>query len=118
MSFEDITTSLKLQPTTIKRKGEPLTSDQVINDDYWSYKVKFGDGQMDTALESFLNSLKPSNEFIRSIANNHETYIFFSLRSGLGQMGFELKPDVLKALSDMEIKFEVHVLSFGEVKNT
>ncbi|WP_397355687.1 DUF6199 family natural product biosynthesis protein [Paenibacillus sp. N3.4] len=28
-------------------------------------------------------------------------YIFFSIRSNLGQMGFELKPDELKALADL-----------------
>lgn len=114
LDFEDIATNLELQPEKIKRKGESITSDQVMKDDYWTYKVKFGDSH--TALDSFLNDLKPSNEFIRSISTKHEVYIFFSLRSNLGQMGFELKPDVLKALADLNIRFEVHILSFGEVE--
>jgi hypothetical protein len=42
--------------------------------------------------------------------------IFFSIRSNLGQMGFQLKPQILQALADLKIRIEVHILSYGEVE--
>ncbi|CAH1193928.1 hypothetical protein PAECIP111892_01353 [Paenibacillus auburnensis] len=117
MNFEEITTNINLQPVKIKRKGEPITSKQVMKDDYWSYKVKFGDRHFDTALDSFLNDLMPSEKYIKRISMKHEVYIFFSTRSRLGQMGFELKPNVLRVMADLNIRFEVHVLSNGEAEN-
>lgn len=117
LDFEDINSKLNLQPTKIKRKGDPITSKRAMKDDYWSYKVEFGESELDMALESFLNDLKPSIDEIRRLATKHDVYIFFSLRSNLGQMGFELEPAILKALADLNIRFEVHILSYGEVED-
>lgn len=85
-------------------------------DDKWDYKVKFsGYDEMEKVLEALLNNLQPSKEFIRYISKVHDVYIFFSFRSALGQMGFVLKPSVVQALAKLNIRFEVHILSFGIV---
>jgi hypothetical protein len=55
-----------------------------------------------------------SNNGQRGFFSNSE----ISLRSNLGQMGFELKPAMLKAFADLNIRFEVHILSYGEVENS
>jgi len=114
LDFEEINTMLKLQPVKVKRKGEPITLEHVMNDDCWSYKVEYEKNEMETALDSFLNDLKPSAGYIRNVANEHRVYIFVSLRSNLGQMGFELKPEIIKSLADLNIAVEVHILSYGE----
>ena len=79
--MEEITANLMLQPTKVKRKGEPITSKQAMKDDYQSYKVEFDETDLEMALDSFLNDFNPSNDYIRSIATKQNVYILFSLRS-------------------------------------
>lgn len=116
LDIEVISRHINLQPTKIKRKGELVTSKQAMIDDYWTYKVEFDNSEFENAFETFLIDVMPSNEFMKNIAITNEVYIFFSLRSNLGQMGFELNPTILKALANMNIKLEVHILSYGEVE--
>jgi hypothetical protein len=72
LDLEFISAKLNLEPTKVKRKGEPITSKRAMNDDYLSYEVEFGDFELEKVLETFLNDLKPSNDYIRGLASQHE----------------------------------------------
>jgi hypothetical protein len=87
-----------------------------MKDSYWSYKVDYsGYENQNLALLQLLSTIEPSKTVIQEITEQYETYIYFSLRSNSGQLGFELEPKTIKALSDLNIKLEVHILSYGEV---
>lgn len=89
-----------------------------MKDSYWSYKVTFeGYDDLIPKLDGFLKILFPYKAFINKISEVYDAYIFFSLRSNLGQLGFDLYPTTIRALADLNIKFEVHILSYGEVEN-
>lgn len=118
LDFNNITAKIKLQPTSTKRKGEPVTKEKALHDDKWDYKVKYNDyDEMESVLEVLVNDLQPSKEFIRELSKVHDVYIFFSICSDYGQMGFELQPKVIQALAELNIRFEVHILLFGMVED-
>ncbi|MDQ6597870.1 DUF4279 domain-containing protein [Bacillus salipaludis] len=115
---DEITKKLNLKPSSVKRKGELLTKDIKMKDSYWSYKVKFKiNEELNQALEEFLDTLLPYKAFISEITEIYDAYIYFGLSSNLGQLGFELHPETLQALADLKIRFEVHIISYGEVEN-
>jgi hypothetical protein len=115
---DEITKKLSLKPSSVKRKGELLTKDILMKDSYWSYKVKFKNyDELDQVLVEFLDTLLPYKAFISEITEIYDAYIYFGLSSNLGQLGFELHPETLQALADLNIRFEVHIISYGEVEN-
>ncbi|OIK14207.1 hypothetical protein BIV60_11910 [Bacillus sp. MUM 116] len=116
---DEISKKLNLKPSKVRKKGEIITKDIKMKDSYWNYQVKFkGYDELNQALEKFLSILLPYKAFIREISEVYDTYIFFSLRSNLGQLGFDLHPKTLRALADLNIRFEVNILSYGEVEDT
>ncbi|WP_165976258.1 DUF4279 domain-containing protein [Bacillus salipaludis] len=119
LSPDEITKMLNLKPSKVRKKGEIITKDIKMKDSYWNYQVKFkGYDELNQALEKFLSTLLPYKAFIREISEGFDAYIFFSLRSNLGQIGFDLQPKTLRALGDLNIRFEVNILSYGEVEDT
>ncbi|PEQ83680.1 hypothetical protein CN481_23855 [Bacillus sp. AFS006103] len=115
---DEITKKLYLTPSKVRRKDEFITKDIKMKDSYWSYQVKFkGYDEFNQALEEFLNTLLSYKAFVREISEVYDAYIFFSLRSNLAQLGFELHPKTLQALAHLNIRFEVHILSYGEEEN-
>ncbi|MBP0725783.1 DUF4279 domain-containing protein [Bacillus sp. RG28] len=99
LDFDRITANLNVTPTEIKKKGSLINSLRKMKDDLWTYKVKY-DGYEDLhqVLEKFLIKLSKSKMYINEISKIHNVYIFFSARSNLGQMGFELNPNILQML--------------------
>jgi hypothetical protein len=115
---DEITKNIKLKPSEVKRKGEVITKDIKMKDSYWSYQVKFkGYDELEQTLEKLLSTLSPYKAFVREISEVYDAYIFFGLRSNLGQMGFELRPKTLQVLAHLNIRFEVHIISYGEVED-
>ena len=88
-----------------------------MKDSYWSYQVKFnGYNELDQALEKLLSTLSPYKDFVHEISEVYDAYIFISLRSNLAQLGSELHPKTLQVLAHLNIRFEVHIISYGEVE--
>ncbi|MFP5115198.1 DUF4279 domain-containing protein [Bacillaceae bacterium C204] len=115
---DEITKNIKLKPTKVRRKDELITKNTKMMDSYWSYQVKFnGCDQLNQVLEKFLSTLLPYKAFVSDISEVYDAYIFFGLRSNLGQLGFELPPKTLQELANLNIRFEVHFISYGEVEN-
>lgn len=117
LDIDEITKNVKLNPSKVRRKGELIAKDVRMKDSYWCYRVTF-DGYDDliSKLEEFLSILFPYKDFVSKISEAYDAYIFFSLRSNLGQLGFTLHPKTIRALADLNIRFEVHILSYGEVE--
>ncbi|NHC38413.1 DUF4279 domain-containing protein [Bacillus sp. MM2020_1] len=118
LDIDEITKEIKLKPSKVRRKGQLITKDVRIKDSYWSYNVSFeGYDDLIPKLEGFLNILFPYKAFVSKISEVYDAYIFFSLRSNLGQFGFDLHPKTIRAIADLNIRFECHFLSYGEVEN-
>ncbi|MEY2196993.1 DUF4279 domain-containing protein [Neobacillus sp. BF23-41] len=119
LNLDEITKKINLKPSKVRRKGELIAKDIKMKDSYWSYQIKYeGYNELDLALDELLNTLHPYKSFVSEISNVYDVYINLSLRSNLGQLGFDLQPKILKALADLSIRFEVNILSYGEVEDT
>ncbi|MEH7481541.1 DUF4279 domain-containing protein [Neobacillus drentensis] len=119
LNLDEITKNINLKPSKVRRKGELIAKDIKMKDSYWSYQIKYeGYNELDLALDELLNTLHPYKSFVSEIANVYDVFINLSLRSNLGQLGFDLQPKILKALADLSIRFEVNILSYGEVEDT
>lgn len=118
LDFDNITANIGLQPTKTKKKGDPITRNTTMKNDMWDYKVNSEDyDELNIVLENLLKELQQSKDYIKEIVKIHDVYIFFSFCSDFGQMGFELQPKMIQALADLNIRFEVHILSFGMVED-
>jgi hypothetical protein len=116
---DEITENINLIPTKVRRKGELIAEDIKMKDSYWSYQIRYESyNGLVIALEELLNTLHIHKSFIGEISNVYDVYVSFELRSNLGQLGFVLQPKTIKALADLNIRFEVHILSYGEVEDT
>lgn len=114
----EITKILNLNPTRVKHKGEVIFKEDKMKDTLWSNTAKYnGYDELDQVLNDFLSTLLQRKNIIDELKKIYDTYIFFSFTSNLGQLGFELSPHVLKQLSDLGVRFEVHILSYGEVED-
>ncbi|QIZ09386.1 DUF4279 domain-containing protein [Priestia megaterium] len=119
LNLHEITKNINLKPSKVRRKGELIAKDIKMKDSYWSYQIKYeGYNELDLALDELLNTLHPNKSFVSEISNVYDVFINLSLRSNLGQLGFDLQPKILKALADLSIRFEVNILSYGEVEDT
>ncbi|MFP5109243.1 DUF4279 domain-containing protein [Neobacillus sp. C211] len=116
---DEIKKNIILKPSKVRRKGELIAKDIKMKDSYWSYQIKFKSyDELYLAFDELLKTLHTHKSFIGEISNGNDIYINFSLRSNLGQLGFDLQPKTIKSLAELNIRFEVHILSFGEVEDT
>ena len=119
LNLDEITKNINLKPSKVRRKGELIAKDIKMKDSYWSYQIKYeGYNELDLALDDLLNTLHPYKSFVSEISNVYDVFINLSIRSNLGQLGFDLQPKILKVLADLSIRFEVNILSYGEVEDT
>ncbi len=116
---DEISKNINLKPSKVRRKGEFITEGIKMKDAYWSYQIKYeGYNELDFAFDELLNTLLPYKSFVGKISEIYNVYIMLSLRSNLGQLGFDLPSKILKALAELNIGLEVNILSYGEVENT
>jgi hypothetical protein len=116
---DEITKNIILKPSKVRRKGELIAKDIKMKDSYWSYEIKFkGYDELYLAIDELLNTLHTHKSFIGEISNVNDIYINLGIRSNLGQLGFDLQPKTIKSLAELNIRFEVHILSYGEVEDT
>lgn len=115
---DEITEKMNLQPTRVNRIGEVIFKNVKMKDSLWSYQVTFNNyDELNQSLEKLLSDIIPCKDAIHDLKKLHDVYIFFSFGSNLGQLGFELESHIIKGLAELGIRFEVHILSYGEVED-
>jgi hypothetical protein len=120
LNLDDITNNIGLKPTGSKSKGESISKalNQNMRDNLWQYQVKYDESDNpNNVLDEFLSLLTTKSKFIQKASKEYEVHLTWFLQSDYAQMGVVLKPDVLKKLADLKLQFELHILSWGGVKD-
>lgn len=118
LDFEKINQQLKLKPSECLKKGEIVSkSIGELRNDIWVYEKKFGLKKTPSdSLKDFLDKLKQRKN-LKEIANIYNVSIRYFIQSELAQVYFEFSPEILKDLSDLNVKFETSVFSWGGVRD-
>lgn len=108
---------LCLKPTKILKKGTQITKDKQAPLNMWTYSNNFFDEiTFSEQLRMFIKNLSRVEDYVKCIEKKYEIVeINFYIRTVEGQFGFSLDSNSLKAISDLGIKINFHILSFGEV---
>lgn len=119
LNFDFISKNLMIKPTRIVKKGEIVNeSAGVVKSDVWIYEVKFvRGGDINSTLEELLVTLLPYKNVISDLCNYSEICIRCYMQSELAQIGVDFQPNVISMLAELDIKFELSILSWGAVEN-
>lgn len=115
IDFIEIEDNLQIKPSRTARKGE-LISKAIGKSHYdvWVYQIGFDGNRIpENALESLLKTIKPSTDYLNSISNFSELIIKCYVQSDYAQINFEISPKILRELANINIKFEISILSWG-----
>lgn len=117
LDFNFISKNL-INPTRVVKKGQIVNeSAGEVNNDVWIYEVKFvRDGDINNTLEELLTTLLPNKSIIRDLCNSSDICIRCYMQSELAQIGVNFQPNVISMLSELGVRFELSIFSWGEVE--
>ncbi|MCE5173714.1 DUF4279 domain-containing protein [Paenibacillus profundus] len=114
----EINQIINLSATTVITKDQLVSKalNERAKHNAWLYKEKIQENNAPSdALEQLLSKLDIVK--IQSIIDScDEAFINLFLNTDYGQLGFELTPRVITLLSKLNLKLEIHVISFGRVE--
>ena len=118
LNFEQISSNLKLQATDIFRKGETFgNKPRTTENDVWYYEVEFEEYQNpNDVLEKLLSILKPSSDYLKELSKSVDVRIRCVLSSDFAQIYTLFSEKVIQEMAILNVKFELSILSFGEVE--
>lgn len=114
----DIAEELGISPTNLTLKGQYINNTKYkAPKDVWTYEVKLEDKDTpNTVVNNLVLKLKSAKKHL-----NHTLFEDISIRlylqSDMAQMYFEILPSVLVELAELNIRFEVSILSWGGVED-
>ncbi|WP_019635274.1 DUF4279 domain-containing protein [Paenibacillus fonticola] len=117
LTMDELHNILKITPTKIIKKGQVISEaiNKSADSNKWMYKEVLNEGEEPSeVITRLLNQLKTEN-IQRIIQTCNDAVIGLYLNSEYGQMGFELSAENIARLSELKIRFEVHILSLGKV---
>jgi hypothetical protein len=117
LNFKEIENNLKVTPSRVVKKKE-IISELVGESEYdlWVYEMKLDDvKKLNQILTVLLLTLNPCKAYMQNVSNYSDVRIKCYIQSDYAQINFELLPDIIKELANMEIKLEFSILSWGGV---
>jgi hypothetical protein len=116
LDIERINDNLCIIPTRVRRKGEIAHKIAgPIKADVWIYEIKISQ-EPNITLNELLKLLIPHKDFIVELFKSADICIRCYIQSALAQIGFDFSPDTIKMLAELNIKFEISIISWGEVE--
>lgn len=118
LEFEEINKNIKVNPTKIIHKGQEITANKLAPYDIWSYEIKISkEINISDGLCTLLDQIMPYSSYIKKILSQYrEVAVNCYIRSDMGQIGFEVSPEIIKRLDRIGIGLNFHILSFGFVE--
>ena len=118
LDFNDIANNLLIIPTKIIKKGDTISKSIGRSQyDIWDYEIKFNENRtLDDTLASLLNTIEPFKIYLHGLTDISDIFIKCYLQSDFAQINFDISPKVLKKLGNMNIKFKISILSWGNVE--
>lgn len=119
LNFAEINERLKIEPSSISRKGEIISKSMgKIPNDVWIYEMKLkADEEPSKVVEKLVEVLKPSASFIKTISSSEDVCLRCYIQSDYAQIFFDFSPKVIQDLAQLNIRLEVSILSWGGVEN-
>jgi len=119
LDFDEIDEKIGVLSTAKYKKGDVFSksSPNKIPNDLWIYDCNI-DKYIDVneALCDLLNKIKVSKEYIRQLSGLSDVCIRCYVQSDLAQIGFDLSPYIINELANVNVRFEISILSWGEVE--
>ena len=120
-NFSEIEAMLGIKATSAFKKGHHYDNNEIfkpLTHDVWIFSIDFDDCKSsEQALEELLSLLKPSAEYLQQLSRNLSVQLRWFIQSDYAQIYFELPANLLKALSDMNLKLEISIFSWGGVED-
>lgn len=119
LTINEINTMLNLLPTTFIEKGQIISEALKKKSDAnrWLYKEPIQEGEQVSQTLFRLLSRLDSGEIHNVVKVCKDSFIGVYLNSDYGQFGFELPSETIGLLSKLEVRLDVHILSFGMVED-
>lgn len=119
LNIDEINTRLNIKPTEVYIKGNKFSkSSGDITKDVWIYKHTIKkEEDLNTPVISIINDLRPHKQYLNELTNSVDIYVKLYIQSDLAQIGFELLPEVIVGLAELNLKVEFSILSWGGVDN-
>jgi hypothetical protein len=119
LDFQKIERVLGLKPTTVTRKGDFWRSNKVLGPakmDVWIYGVRERTTEpLSKHLFKLMEKLTPHRLAVRRLAKEYNSEIYCSYLSDLAQGGFDIPPEVLKAIAECDLTLSISIFSWGGV---
>ncbi|MBU3114612.1 DUF4279 domain-containing protein [Clostridium lacusfryxellense] len=119
LDFKSIDNNIGMMPSKKYKKGGAFSTlaPNAIPRDIWIYDSNIGqDGNVNMALDVLLDKLKGSKNFIRDLSITSDICIRCFVQSDLAQIGFDLSPYVINGLTNLNVRVEISILSWGQVE--
>lgn len=115
LDFNEIEKSLGLKASKKYTKGKIVSKVIGVNEfDLIRFDKKMIESQsLDRTLELLLNEILPNKEYIKIMQKECEIVLKSFIQSSNAQVRFDITPDNLARISQLGIKLEVSILSWG-----
>jgi len=115
LDIDEISKNLKLKPSSVSRKGDVISKVVgAVQSDIWVYKIKTQDDEeLSSIIGKLLEIIRPSTNYLKTIATTEDVCIRCYIQSDLAQIFFELPSKLIQQLSDLYIRLELSILSWG-----
>jgi hypothetical protein len=116
LDFERINNKLGIKPTSVFKQDEIVNKIAgPIKKDVWIYETKI-DKEPNITLNQLLRLLIPNKDFIIELSKLANISVRCYIQSALAQIGFDFSQDTIKILAELNVKFEISIISWGEVE--
>jgi len=111
-NLEEISATLKLQPTDSHRKGEKRNSRAAAySHDMWSYNPPVDESEpLQRHIDALWLELKPHKLYLLELKKSVNVDVFLGYRSNCDTAGIEVPHTCLEMFSELEIPFGVSII--------
>jgi hypothetical protein len=110
--FEEISQQLRVQPTSLHRKGErrgPRSPE--YRDDAWHYQPTLAETEpLERHIEALWQVVRPAVNYLRALKQRVKVDVFCGYRSNCDTAGFEVSHKCLELFTALEVPFGVSVI--------
>lgn len=111
---EKIDRQMGIQATRFSsRKIEDGSVDEGKIFNAWSYEVRYDDRRLDEAIRELAAQISNVQNFLQETSLIHEVYLTIFIQSDYAQITHIFPPEILKLLSEMNLKTRLSIFSWG-----
>jgi hypothetical protein len=112
LPFEEISTQLAIEPTSVRRKGERRgPRSPLYLDDAWYFQPALPEtAPLAQHIEALWKVVKPHVQYLRSLKQRYKVDVFCGYRSNCDHAGIEVPHTCLELFTALEVPFGVSII--------